>query len=62
MPSPANAVEPCAVPSGEPATPDTTVLDRVAARVRQRLAAERSEASRSGGGTHAASLVPPLPL
>ncbi|MFY4719905.1 HaaA family cyclophane-containing RiPP peptide [Streptomyces sp. LaBMicrA B280] len=61
MPSPANAIEPCAVPGGEPATPDATVLDRVAARVRRRLAAERSETSEFGDGTHAASLILPLP-
>ncbi|MER6327775.1 HaaA family cyclophane-containing RiPP peptide [Streptomyces sp. NPDC014983] len=62
MPSPAIAVEPCSAPSGEPAPPATTVLDRVAARVQQRLDAERSSAERFGDGAHAASLGLPWPL
>ncbi|WP_189326214.1 HaaA family cyclophane-containing RiPP peptide [Streptomyces flaveus] len=43
-------------------TPTTAVLDRVAARVQQRLAAEQTAASRTGDGSHSASLILPWPL
>ncbi|GLX51418.1 hypothetical protein Shyhy01_43680 [Streptomyces hygroscopicus subsp. hygroscopicus] len=62
MPSAAIAVEPCTATSGRPAPPDATVLDRVAARVRHRLDAERSSADGFGDGAHAASLILPWPL
>lgn len=38
------------------------VLDRVAARVRQRRAAEQATTNRVGDGAHAASLIWPWPL
>lgn len=38
------------------------VLERVAARVRQRKAAEQAATSRVGDGAHAASLIWPWPL
>ncbi|WP_322972951.1 MULTISPECIES: HaaA family cyclophane-containing RiPP peptide [Streptomycetaceae] len=41
---------------------DGHVLDRVAVRVRRRLAAERAPACDSGGGVHAASLIWPWPV
>jgi hypothetical protein len=40
----------------------TAVLDRVAARVRQRLEAEEGATARVGDGAHAASLIWPWPL
>lgn len=43
-------------------TPTTAVLDRVAARVQQRLAAEQTAVNRTGDGSHAASLIWPWPL
>ncbi|WP_269859396.1 HaaA family cyclophane-containing RiPP peptide [Streptomyces sp. RPT161] len=66
MPSPTSAPAPHAwapvVP--EPAQPaqGTVVLDRVAARVRQRLAAEQAATNRVGDGAHAASIIWPWPL
>ncbi|MFI1563878.1 HaaA family cyclophane-containing RiPP peptide [Streptomyces sp. NPDC020490] len=67
MPSPTLVTEPHTVmpvgpATGEPTAAGTAVLDRVAARVRQRLEAEEGEASRVGDGAHAASLIWPLPL
>ncbi|MER5338853.1 HaaA family cyclophane-containing RiPP peptide [Streptomyces mirabilis] len=57
------------VPSPSAAGPDTSefapgpeVLDRVAARVQRRLAAERAALNSIGDGTHAASLIWPWPL
>ncbi|MFG3025932.1 HaaA family cyclophane-containing RiPP peptide [Streptomyces sp. NPDC048254] len=38
------------------------VLDRVAARVQQRRAAEQVATNRAGDGTHAASLIWPWPF
>ncbi|MEU7054753.1 HaaA family cyclophane-containing RiPP peptide [Streptomyces sp. NPDC046197] len=38
------------------------VLDRVAARVQQRRAAEQAATNRVGDGTHAASLIWPWPF
>ncbi|MEU9460452.1 HaaA family cyclophane-containing RiPP peptide [Streptomyces sp. NPDC048312] len=43
-------------------TQGSVVLDRVAARVRQRLAAERTAANRTGEGGHQASLICTWPL
>lgn len=43
-------------------TQGSAVLDRVAARVRQRLAAERAAADRAGEGGHQASLALTGPL
>ncbi|MFF3290672.1 HaaA family cyclophane-containing RiPP peptide [Streptomyces sp. NPDC003023] len=40
----------------------SAVLDHVAERVRQRLAAERSAVTRTGEGGHAASLIRTWPL
>jgi len=49
----------------EPATreiPRGAVLDRIAARVQLRLAAEQTASNRVGDGSHAASLIWPWPL
>jgi hypothetical protein len=67
MPSPASVTEPRAITpvgpaSAEPTAAGTAVLDRVAARVRQRLEAEEGATSRVGDGAHAASLIWPWPL
>jgi hypothetical protein len=66
MPSPTSAPAPHAsAPVGpEPAQPaqGTVVLDRIAARVRQRLAAEQAATNRTGDGSHAASIIWPWPL
>ncbi|MFH9493143.1 MULTISPECIES: HaaA family cyclophane-containing RiPP peptide [Streptomyces] len=43
-------------------TQSSVVLDRVAARVRQRLAAERTAANSTGEGGHQASLIWTWPL
>jgi len=40
----------------------SAVLDRIAARVQIRLAAERTASNSSADGSHAASLIWPLPL
>ncbi|WP_030807341.1 HaaA family cyclophane-containing RiPP peptide [Streptomyces sp. NRRL S-337] len=57
------------VPSPSASGPDTSesaprpeVLDRVAARVQRRLAAERAASNSIGDGAHAASLIWPWPL
>ncbi|MER5918687.1 HaaA family cyclophane-containing RiPP peptide [Streptomyces mirabilis] len=42
--------------------PAPEVLDRVAARVQRRLAAERAASNSIGDGSHAASLIWPWPL
>ncbi|MET8134086.1 HaaA family cyclophane-containing RiPP peptide [Streptomyces sp. NPDC005251] len=42
--------------------PRPEVLDRVAARVQRRLAAERAASNSIGDGAHAASLIWPWPL
>ncbi|MFI1764155.1 HaaA family cyclophane-containing RiPP peptide [Streptomyces sp. NPDC020800] len=67
MPSPTSvaeqrAVMPLGPASAEPAPLGTAVLDRVAARVRQRLEAEQTATNRVGDGAHAASLIWPWPL
>lgn len=67
MPSPTSDTEPHTVTpvgpaSGEPTVAGTAVLDRVAARVRQRLEAEEGATARVGDGTHAASLIWPWPV
>ncbi|MEH0556485.1 MULTISPECIES: HaaA family cyclophane-containing RiPP peptide [Streptomyces] len=67
MPSPASVTEPRTITSvgpasAEPMAAGTAVLDRVAARVRQRLEAEEGATSRVGDGAHAASLIWPWPL
>ncbi|MEU3282075.1 HaaA family cyclophane-containing RiPP peptide [Streptomyces antibioticus] len=67
MPSPTSVTEPRTItPAGpasaEPMVAGTAVLDRVAARVRQRLEAEEDATSRVGDGAHAASLIWPWPL
>ncbi|MDX3111822.1 MULTISPECIES: HaaA family cyclophane-containing RiPP peptide [Streptomyces] len=67
MPSPTSVTEPCTITpvgpaSAEPMVAGTAVLDRVAARVRQRLEAEEGATSRVGDGAHAASLIWPWPL
>ncbi|MCX4550390.1 HaaA family cyclophane-containing RiPP peptide [Streptomyces sp. NBC_01500] len=50
------------VPVEPEPTPGPVVLDRVAAHVRQRLAAEHAAANRTGEGGHAASLIWTWPL
>ncbi|MFJ2720707.1 HaaA family cyclophane-containing RiPP peptide [Streptomyces sp. NPDC087437] len=67
MPSPTSVTEPRTItPVGpacaEPKVAGTAVLDRVAARVRQRLEAEQGATGRVGDGAHAASLIWPWPL
>jgi hypothetical protein len=67
MPSPASVTEPRTITSvgpasAEPTAAGTAVLDRVAARVRQRLEAEAGATCRVGDGAHAASLIWPWPL
>lgn len=67
MPSPASVTEPRTITpvgpaSAEPTAVGTAVLDRVAARVRQRLEAEEGATGRVGDGAHAASLIWPWPL
>ncbi|MFE9613715.1 HaaA family cyclophane-containing RiPP peptide [Streptomyces sp. NPDC006012] len=62
-----SATEPHTITPAGPASVESTVagtavLDRVAARVRQRLEAEEGATNRVGGGTHAASLIWPWPL
>ncbi|MFI1162249.1 HaaA family cyclophane-containing RiPP peptide [Streptomyces sp. NPDC020801] len=48
--------------TGQETTQGNVVLDRVAARVRQRRAAEKAAANHVGDGAHAASLIWPWPL
>ncbi|MGW7237028.1 HaaA family cyclophane-containing RiPP peptide [Streptomyces sp. NPDC054804] len=69
MPSPTSVTEPHTITAVSPAaaepTAGTAVLDRVAARVRQRLEAEETAegvTGRFGDGSHAASLIWPWPL
>ena len=67
MPSPTSVtgprtITPVGLASAEPMVAGTAVLDRVAARVRQRLEAEEGATSRVGDGAHAASLIWPWPL
>jgi hypothetical protein len=67
MPSPTSVTEPRSITPAGPASAErpaagTAVLDRVAARVRQRLEAEEGATSRVGDGAHAASLIWPWPL
>ena len=67
MPSPTSVTEPRTITpvgpaSAEPTLAGTAVLDRVAARVRQRLEAEEGATGRVGDGAHAASLIWPWPL
>ena len=67
MPSPTSVTEPHTITSVGPASVEptvagTAVLDRVAARVRQRLEAEEGATGRVGDGAHAASLILPWPL
>ncbi|MFF0161672.1 HaaA family cyclophane-containing RiPP peptide [Streptomyces sp. NPDC005263] len=67
MPSPASVTAPRTITpvgpaSAEPTAAGTAVLDRVAARVRQRLEVEEGATSRVGDGAHAASLIWPWPL
>ncbi|MEU9228328.1 HaaA family cyclophane-containing RiPP peptide [Streptomyces massasporeus] len=67
MPPPASVTEPCTITpvapaSVEPTAAGTAVLDRVAARVRQRLEAEEGATGPVGDGAHAASLIWPWPL
>lgn len=57
-----HAITPVSPDSAEPTPAGAAVLDRVAARVRQRLEAEESATGRFGDGTHAASLIWPWPL
>ncbi|MGW1286433.1 HaaA family cyclophane-containing RiPP peptide [Streptomyces sp. NPDC001680] len=67
MPSPTSVTEPRTITpvgpaSAEPAAVGSAVLDRVAARVRQRLEAEEGATNRVGDGAHAASLIWPWPM
>ncbi|WP_329386475.1 HaaA family cyclophane-containing RiPP peptide [Streptomyces sp. NBC_01716] len=49
-------------PVGIQPTEGSAVLDRIAVRVRQRLAAEQAATTQTGDGGHAASLIWPRPL
>ncbi|WP_331733876.1 HaaA family cyclophane-containing RiPP peptide [Streptomyces sp. NBC_00080] len=49
-------------PAGACDAHGSVVLDRVAVRVRQRLAAEQSTSNRTGEGGHQASLIWTWPL
>ncbi|MFG2583687.1 HaaA family cyclophane-containing RiPP peptide [Streptomyces malaysiensis] len=63
MPSPTPVPAPrAAAPTAPEAAEGIPVLDRVAARVRQRLEAEQAATNRVGDGSHAASLIWPWPL
>lgn len=67
MPSPTSVTEPRTIApvgpaSAEPTVVGTAVLDRVAARVRQRLETEEGAMGRVGDGAHAASLIWPWSL
>lgn len=67
MPSSTSVTAPRTTTPVDPASAESTaagtaVLDRVAARVRQRLEAEEGAAGRVGDGTHAASLIWPWPF
>ncbi|WP_328680744.1 HaaA family cyclophane-containing RiPP peptide [Streptomyces sp. NBC_00343] len=48
--------------TGRESAQGNVVLDRVAARVRQRQAAEQAATNRVGDGSHAASLIWPWPF
>lgn len=61
-PVPASHVRDHTSPVSSETAPTTAVLDRVAVRVQQRLAAEQTAANRTGDGSHAASLIWPWPL
>ncbi|GAA2656828.1 HaaA family cyclophane-containing RiPP peptide [Streptomyces vastus] len=61
-PVPASQVMGHTSPVSSETAPTTAVLDRVAARVQQRLAAEQTAARRTGDGSHSASLIWPWPL
>ena len=61
-PVPASPVmDPASTSKARPA-PAPAVLDRIAARVQQRLTAEQAASNRVGDGAHAASLIWPWPL
>ncbi|MFE9066039.1 HaaA family cyclophane-containing RiPP peptide [Streptomyces violaceusniger] len=62
MPSPTPVPTPHGTAPFSPEAQSNAVLDRVAARVRQRLEAEQAATNRTGDGTHAASLIWPWPL
>jgi hypothetical protein len=53
---------PAAAVTGREPAQGNVVLDRVAARVRQRQAAEQAATNRVGDGAHAASLIWPWPF
>jgi hypothetical protein len=62
---PSSMTVPCPSASGPDTTgsvPGLEVLDRVAARVQRRLAAEQAASNGIGDGAHAASLIWPWPL
>ncbi|MGA5205196.1 HaaA family cyclophane-containing RiPP peptide [Streptomyces variegatus] len=63
---PPSTTVPCPSASGldttESAAPGPEVLNRVAARVQRRLAAEQAASNSIGDGAHAASLIWPWPL
>ncbi|MEU7561330.1 HaaA family cyclophane-containing RiPP peptide [Streptomyces eurythermus] len=66
MPSPTSATDPQTITPGglvsAESTSGTIVLNRVAARVRQRLEAEQGMVGQVGDGAHAASLIWSRPL
>ncbi|MEV2216255.1 HaaA family cyclophane-containing RiPP peptide [Streptomyces sp. NPDC050997] len=62
MPSRTSVPAPHATAATGGAAQDNVVLDRVAARVRQRLAVEQAATNRVGDGSHAASLIWPWPV
>ncbi|MFE2429393.1 HaaA family cyclophane-containing RiPP peptide [Streptomyces sp. NPDC059373] len=60
VPSPPDTAHPS--PATSQTAPGSAVLDRIAARVQLRLAAEQTVSNSSGDGSHAASLIWPWPL
>lgn len=64
VPAPPHVTAPLAPQAAQStlSTQDSSVLDRLADRVQQRLEAEQAVTKRVGDGTHAASLIWPWPL
>ncbi|WP_217572641.1 HaaA family cyclophane-containing RiPP peptide [Streptomyces sp. GbtcB7] len=63
MPSRTSVPAPhAAAVTGRESAQGNVVLDRVAARVRQRQAVEQAATNRVGDGAHAASLIWPWPF
>ncbi|MFE9571079.1 HaaA family cyclophane-containing RiPP peptide [Streptomyces sp. NPDC006692] len=60
---PSRTIVPTLSPAATTEAPlGNAVLDRVAARVHQRLAAEQAASNKVGEGAHMASIIWPIPL